>query len=189
MAYIAGDWQAIDFSQWPEECQMSVSFALGYGEQQAEVMKWMGLHKTLSEVPSLAGQYTPQQQYNVLRNSILASGIKDVNNYLLPPNKAQQPPPNPMMQAEIAMKQADAAVKQANAQAAAANVQLEIQKLQSEERIALAKINLETMRAQAEIQLKRDELAHKVTVDAAEIGLQHQAQQQDKLQAEAVPTH
>ena len=53
-------------------------------------MKWIGLHKTLESVPSMAGQYTPQQQYNVLRNSILSSGIKDVNNYLLPPNKAQQ---------------------------------------------------------------------------------------------------
>lgn len=185
--YISGAWVNVDFSQWPDETPMSVSFALGYGEQANEVAKWVGIHKTLSEMPALAGNYTPAQQYAVARNGILATGIKDVDTYLLPPNKAQPPPPNPLQQAEIAVKNADAATKQATAQSIIMAQQNEAAKIAAQERIELAKINLETMKVQAELRLKQDTLSHQIIVDAAEIKLQDAAQQIDKLTAVAEP--
>jgi hypothetical protein len=189
IAQIAGSWVPIDFDQWPEDVECSVSFALGYGEQEKEVAKWASIHKALESVPALAGQYTPAQQYYVARKGLEASGVVNVDNVLLPPNKATPPPPNPMEQAEIAMKQADAKAKEAAAQATVMQAQHAMAELQSKERIEMARIELEKMKLEADIRNKQDTLAHKVAVDAVEIQLQQQAQQQDKLQAEATPTH
>jgi hypothetical protein len=178
----------VDFSQWPEKVQCSVSFSLGYGEQEKEAMALAQIGKTLESDPMLSSWYTPEQHHYVAQKALEASGRKDVASILLPFNQGKQPPPNPMQQAEIAMKQADAAAKQATAQGVQNNFQLEMEKIQSQERITLAKINLETMKVQSGIQVKQAELAHKIAVDAAEIQLQEEAQAQDKLQAEAQPT-
>ena len=149
---------------------------------------WAAVHKSLESMPGLAGQYTPAQQYNVAVNGLKSLGITNTQAVLLPPAQAKQPPPNPMQQAEIAMKDADAAVKQASAQQIPAQLALEKQKLESQERIEMARLQLETMKVQAEIQNKKDTLAHKVVVDAAEVKLQDDANQNDKLTAEAMPT-
>jgi hypothetical protein len=183
---VSGNWVPVDFTKWPETTELEVAFALGYGEAQKEAQKWLGIHKILSEVPALAGQYTPTQQYTVMRKGLEANGIKDVDSILLPPDKAQQPPPNPMQQAEIAMKTADAAVKQANAQAAAAGVQLQQQESQQQHQIAMAKINLETMKFQAEMQTKQDALSHKIVVDAAQLVLEKEVVENTKAKDSAM---
>jgi hypothetical protein len=174
---VAGSWVPVDFSRWPEDTTVSVSFSLGYGEMEKEAMKWAQIGATLGKDPLLAQWYTPQEHHYVAQRALEASGIKDVSSILRPLNAPVQPPPNPMQQADIAMKQADAAAKQATAQAAMKNIELEMARLQSEEKLALAKINLETLKVQSHLQLQEAQLAHKVAVDAA-----------DKLQAEAMPT-
>ena len=62
------------------------------------------------------------------------------------------------------------------------------QRAQQQFQIEMARLQLETKKLDLEAQLKRDQLAHKVAVDAAEIALQQEAQAADKLNAEAVPT-
>jgi hypothetical protein len=186
---IAGGWTPVDFSQWPEETGIEVAFCLGYGEGEKEAQKWAKIDQALANNPHLSGQYTPAQAYYVARKGLEAAGVRNVNQVLLPPDKAQPPPPNPMMQAEIAMKQADAQAKQAAAQATAAQQQLAMAELQSKERIEMARLELEKMKLQMGTQIKVDTLAHKVAVDAVELQLQQQAQAQDKLTAEAQPTH
>jgi hypothetical protein len=184
----AGSWTPISLDDWPEETSVSVDFALGYGEAQKEVEKWANIHAALTKgFPALAGNYGPQQQYIVARRGLEAAGIMDVDAILLPMNKAQQVPPNPMQQADIAMKQADAKAKEASAQVVLQKAQIDMAEMQAKSKLEMAKINLETLKVQAEIQLKRDQLAHQVTVDAAEIALQQQAQENDKLMATAQP--
>lgn len=185
---VAGGWQPVDFSKWPEESSLSVSFALGYGEAAKESEKWASIGKALSEVPSLAAWFTPEQQYYVAKRGIEELIGPEVDQVLRPFNAPMQPPPNPMQQAEIQMKQADAQVKQANAQAALLAAQNEAKKLDQQFQLEMGRIAIETRKADAEIQLKRDEFAHKIAVDAAELQLQQQAQAQDKLMAEAQPT-
>jgi hypothetical protein len=192
---IAGKWTPIDFTAWPQDCKMTVSFALGYGEEKREAQKWMGVNALLSQIPQLAPQYGPAQAYQVVKNAMLAAGIKDVDTYLLPPEKATQPPPNPMLQAEIALKQADAASKQAAAQATVQSFQLQQAELASKERLETARIQVELKRLELEMTklaqakgIEQDKLAHKVIVDNAEIILQEKALANDKLQAEAMPT-
>jgi hypothetical protein len=176
---VAGAWVPVDFTQWPETTEMEVSFALGYGEQQKEVAMWAGIHASLANIPALAGSYSPAQQYYVVRKGLEASGRKDIDSILLPPDKAQPPPPNPLQQAEIAMKQADAQVKQANAQAVVAKLKLDTQAAEQQHQLEMAKINLETLKIHSEIQLKQDALAHKIAVDAAQLMLEKQIAESD----------
>lgn len=185
---VAGSWAPVNFQDWPEETSVSVSFNLGYGEQEKEAMRLAQIGQALRSEPALAPWVTPTQVHNLAYDAISAMGAPDPNRYLAPLPQAQQPPPNPLQQAEIAMKQADAKVKEANAQAAVLNQQAQMQKQQQMHDLEIAKLNLEQMKITSELQLKQMEFQHKVAVDAAEIKLQEQAQANDKLQAEAMPT-
>lgn len=187
---VAGGWEPVDLSQWPDEARLSVSFSLGYGEQEKDAAMWAAVHKSLESMPALAANYGPQQQYNVAIKGLESLGITNTGAVLAPMSaNLPKPPPNPLQQAEIAMKQADAAVKNATAQQIVQQLKLEEQKIASQERIEMARIQLESKKIDAKIALDQDALAHKVAVDAAEIKLQDEAQQTDKLTAEAMPTH
>ena len=188
IAQVAGQWQEIDFTAWPETCDLSVSFALGYGEGEKEATKWLTLDKYLTADPDLKQLYPLPKRFNVIKRALEASGITDIQNYLLLPNQVQPPPPNPMMLAELDVKKADAEVKRANAQAAVAKLQLDTQAMHTKAVEGQTRINLETTKATGQLQLEQDKLAHKIAVDAAEITLQQQAQANDKLAAEAMPT-
>ena len=185
---VAGNWVQVDPSDWPSRSRMEVSMCLGYGEEDKELMKWMNLDKYLSTDPQLKLAYPPQKRFNVVQKAMSHMGIKDVTTYILTPDQIKPPPPDPMVQADIAVKQADAQVKLANAEAAKVNIQLEMQKQQAEATLQAAKLQLETLKVHAQIQQAQDKLAHAVTVDAAEIALQKQAAAQDKLNANAEPT-
>lgn len=185
---VAGAWTPIDLTAWPEDTEMEVSFALGYGDQDRELMKWQKLDTYLSGDPMLKVAYPPEKRFNVVKKAMNAMGIKDVTDYILSPDQVQPPPPDPMQQADLAVKHADAQVKLANAQAAAANSQLALQEAQNKQQDQLAKMQLETRRSMADIQLKQDQLAHKVAVDAAELQLQQEAAAAAKLSSMAEPT-
>lgn len=185
---IAGAWTPVDFTEWPETCEMVVSFTLGYGEPEKEAQKWIGLDRMLISDPELKSMYPLPKRFNVLTRIMENLGFKDVQNYILTPAEVPPPPPNPMMEAELAVKQADAKVKLANAQAAVMKLNLDQQTTQQEAQERLAKFNLETANANSKMQLERDKLAHKIAVDAAEIALEKAAQAQDKLSAVAEPT-
>jgi hypothetical protein len=185
---VAGSWTPLDLTQWPEDTEMEVAFALGYGEQDKELLKWQALDKYLSEDAQLKAAYPPEKRYNVVKKAMEAMGIKDVQDYILPPNQVTPPPPSPMEQADLQVKLADAAVKQANAVAAQQNVQLALYEAQAKVQDNLAKLHLQTQRSMADIQLHQDQLAHKVAVDAAEIQLAQIAAMQDKVSAMAQPT-
>lgn len=205
---LAGQWAAVDPSTWPDKDMAQVEFALGYGEAQKEVEKAVGAAKILGEDPALAQWYTPAQHHYIMMKALVAGGHKDAANMLLPLNQGQQPPPDPMHQAEIAMKQADAASKNAQAQTSVQAQQiaslkeanahaLEIGKLQLEQqKLEIEKLKLQLEQAKigqngamhnTKLGLEQDKLAHEVTVDAAEIALQYAALQQQKLTAEAQP--
>lgn len=177
-------WTQVDPRDWPEDCACQVTFSLGYGEAAKEMGKWVNITALLAKDPALAQWFTPKQHHECARRALEAAGIVDIDNILAPFNQPTQPPPNPQMQAEIAMKNADAAAKQAQAQSTQQAMQLQMAKLQSEERIAMAKLQLEREKLQMQMQNAQDKLAHLVSVDAVELGLQMQTAQEGNLQGQ-----
>lgn len=187
---IAGNWTPVDFTQWPEDTEMEVSFSLGLNEMKQEATKWMGFDKYMASDPMLHSFYPPPKRFAVLKKAMEATGIKNITDYILTPDQVPPPTPSPTDQAHLAVLQADAQVKVASAKATEAKTQLDAQQLQMKTQEALAKMQLQTTKATSDEQLKRDTLAHKVAVDAAEIGLEQEALAQGgaKLTAQASAT-
>jgi hypothetical protein len=186
---VSGNWVPVDFTQWPEDTEMEVSFALGLNENKAEADKWTKIDQYLSKDPGLSHAYPKEKRFYVIKRALEAMGIKNVTDVVLTPQEIQPPQPSPMDQAHLAVLQADAAAKQAGAQAVSAKVELHRQEIAEKAHEHATKLQLDTQRTQGDLQLKQDALAHKVAVDAAEIVLEKQALAVGKLTGSAAPTH
>jgi len=198
----------VDPRQWPDDCMAQVEFVLGYGEAQKEIQKIASIGAALAQDPALAQWFTPKQHHYLATKALEASGRKDVNQILAPLSQPTQPPPNRQLEAEVAMKQADAAAKNAQAQTSVQAQQIASQDAQNKHAQEMAKLEIEKQKLQLELMkiqilhnkvvqadahhagqqdIAQAKLAHEVTVDAAEIALQYDALEQQKLTASAQP--
>jgi len=136
---------------------------LGYGETEREASKYNAIHAQLTQDPGLQANYGMKERYNMVRQSLLAQGIKDVDTYLIPPDKV--PPPEPsaaeQMQQQIAMKQLEMeerkiAVQEQrlalDAEEAKFRMELELAKSQAE----IANMNIEADRRDFDSETKAD---------------------------------
>ena len=183
-----GVWKETDFTQWPEDTEMEISLALGYGEQAKEAQKWQAIDQYLSNPANGYGPaYAPEKKFYVASRILENMGIKDATSVLLPPDQIQPPQPDPMQQADLAVKQADAQVKLANAEAAKLNAQLSREEAQQKYEQGMAKIQLQTEKAHADQGLKQDQFNHKVAVDTTELLMSKQALAMGDAQARIDP--
>lgn len=184
----SGNWQTVDFTQWPDDTECEVEFALGYGEADKESQKWIQFDQYFTAPQNgLQTFYPPQKRYAVLQKIAQCMGIKDLSAFTLTPAQIQPPPPDPMQQADIQVKQADAQVKLANAESAKLQAQLALQEAQVKAREAQAKMVLEREKVLGSQNIDQAKLAHNVWVDAQEIQLEQQSLQQQKLTGVAKP--
>jgi hypothetical protein len=104
---LAGEWMEITPSRWAERLDVQVALKLGYGEQENEAKKYLGLHQLLTADPGVQPLYTVEKRFNMLRSFLEKSGVKNVSDYLLSPEEVQPPQPDPMqvMQMEMQKKQ------------------------------------------------------------------------------------
>ena len=104
---LAGEWMEITPSRWAERLDVQVALKLGYGEQENEAKKYLGLHQMLTADPGVQPLYTIEKRFNMLRSFLEKSGVKNVSDFLLTPQEVQPPQPDPMqvMQLEMQKKQ------------------------------------------------------------------------------------
>lgn len=205
---LAGTWVPVDPGQWPDLDTAQVEFVLGYGEAQKEIQKLAGLGAALAQDPALAPWFTPKNHHYLAQKALEASGRKDIDQILAPLSQATQPPPNRDQEAKIAMQNADAAAKNAQAQTSVQAQQISAQEASNKHQQEMAKLEIEKQKLQLEVMkltlahnkviqadthhagqqdIAQAKLAHEVTVDAAEIALQYEALEQQKLTASAEP--
>lgn len=168
---VAGQWKMVDPSAWPDRLTVLPEVAVGYGEQQQEVSKWLAIDAYLGSNPRFAAHYTPERQHEVIRRSILAGGIKNVDAIFAPMDQARPPPPNPKAEADVAETQARAEQQKANAQATLQKVELEREKMRTD---------LQLRQLEMQHELKMAELKERLEVmklQAQTLKLQQQAQQ------------
>lgn len=171
-----GAWQMTDFTQWPEDTEMVVSFALGYGEQAQEANKWLEIDQYLANPANgLQSLYPIEKRHFVLSRVLENKGIKDADSLILSPDKVPPPQPDPAVEADLQVKQADAKVKMANAEAATENIKLKQLQAHAEHEAAMAKLMHQQMKTDGDQQLKRDKLAHEIALDRAELALSEEA--------------
>jgi hypothetical protein len=181
---IGGEYIEINPSDWADKRDVTVQLHLGYGEQEAEAQKYMGMHQTFQADPSLQKMYTPQNQYQLISQVMEMTGIKNVADYLTSPDQLppEQPDPAQELQLELMKKQIEVQDRQtaigemkAQMDSEVAKMKMELDRMKAENTFAIASDNVD---------LKEAQLNHKKFVDSAELVL---AENADEITAIASP--
>lgn len=177
---LTGEWVEVDPTTWIERKDASVSFSLGYGEQEKEAQKLFELHRLLTEDPAIKDLYSIQGRYKAVTDMMKIGGMKNVTDYLTPPEKANPPEPDPMQVAEVehmkatsqaVMMQAEAAKMKAEALA-----QVDMMKIQ----IAEMQAQINAFKAQSDAKRKDFEVVNRVDIAHRELEAAAQLDDQDK---------
>jgi len=181
---IGGEYVAINPSRWEDQRDTIVELNLGYGEQEREAQKYMGMHQVFSQDPSLARMYTPENQYALMRDVMNMTGIKNTSDYLTSPDQIPEEEPNEMamIQMQMAQKQLEIQERQTRVAEMKAEVQTMIDKMKLD--LDRAKIENDLAIKSDGMDLKEQQFAHKQRIDAAELELANRA---DQIKAIASP--
>jgi len=182
---LAGNYVAVSPADWKSKRDVVVEMHLGYGEQEQEAQKYLALHTLMSQDPTLSSMYTPENQFKLMAHVMENNGIKNVSDYLTPPNQLPPPQPDPAQEMAMQMQQKQMELQERQTQIAEMKAQMDAQ-------IAQMKMQLDTMKAQQNfaiqsdnVDLKEAQLEHKQFVDKAELEIARNA---DDVRAIASPT-
>lgn len=124
---IAGNWIPVEPSTWWDRQDVTVSMVLGYGEKERQAQDCLGLYQLLGSDPALQTMYTPKERYNLLSKYMITKGYKNVDDYLVPPEQAQPPQPDPQMVHEMEMDKAKLQLEQQKLQISAQKNEMSMQ--------------------------------------------------------------
>lgn len=124
MIKIAGTFQRMMPSEWADRSDVTVEMRLGYGEQEREAAKFLQMHQLLSSDPSLAPMYGMDKKFNLLRTVFEKGGVKNVIDFLTPPEQIPQPQPDPMMLKQVELEERKVATLEKQAETTATKVQV-----------------------------------------------------------------
>lgn len=162
---VTGGFVEVNPQSWHNRTPASVELTLGYGERQAEYMKYMEIDNYLRSDPVLSAGYGYDRRYEVLTRAFENHGIEDIQTLLVPPDEYQQPPPNPLEAAEAALKQAQAQLMMAQAEATMMKAQAEVLKAQTDGQYKAADIQLDARRLSVEEFVAVEEMKLAQTAD------------------------
>lgn len=131
---IAGAYQRVSPAEWADRSDATVELKLGYGEQEQEANRFLQMHQMLSADPSLAPMYGMDKKFNMLRSVFEKAGVKNVVDYLTPPEQIPPPQPDPMMMKQVELEERKVAALEKQAETTAtkvqANAELEAMKIE-----------------------------------------------------------
>lgn len=168
---LAGEWMEITPIRWSERLDVQVALKLGYGEQENEAKKYIALHQMLTADPGIQPMYGIEQRYNMLRSFLENSGVKNVNDFLIPPQDIPPPEPDPMQVAAMEMQQKQLELQERQvmvAEAKAANDAKMDQMAQDMERM---KTMIDLMVKQREIERKEFDSRTRAEISMEELDI------------------
>ena len=181
---VAGNYVEINPSTFVEKRDIMVELRLGYGEQEKDAQKFLGLHQMFSQDPKLAPMYQAQNAYALMKDALKHQGILNVEEYLTPPDQLPQEQPDPMQQMQMQMAQKQLELQERQTSVAEQKAQLEAQ-------ISAAKLELDKLKEQNsaehkgdQMELSEEQFDHKQKIDFAELEL---AKRADEIRAIASP--
>lgn len=152
---IAGSFERIYPSTWDERMDVAVELKLGYGEQEQDSQKYLAYHQLMTQDPSVAPMYKPENKYNVIRAILDKNGIKNINEFITSPDQIEPPQPDPMAMKQLELEERKVAAQEELARATAAKV--EANASMDAMRIELDKMKHELNQYKTERELERKE--------------------------------
>lgn len=121
---IAGSYKRVMPSEWADRTDATVELKLGYGEQEREAQKFLQMHQLLSSDPGIGPMYGPDKRYNMMKTVFEKSGVKNVVDYLTPPQQLPPPQPDPMLMKQVELEERKVATLEKQAETTATKVQV-----------------------------------------------------------------
>jgi hypothetical protein len=177
---LTGQWVEVDPTTWIERKDATVSFSLGYGEQEKEAQKHFELHRLLTEDPALKDLYSIQGRFKNVSDMMKIGGFKNVTDYLTPPEKANPPEPDPMMLAEVDYKKAQTQALTVQADAAMLKAQANAEFESMKTQIAMMQAEIAKFKAQTDASRKDFEVVNRVDIAHRELEAAARLDDQDK---------
>lgn len=156
MIRLRNQWVQIDPRGWSPEMDMTISVGLGIGNKSEQIAQSRAVLEAMQQLATTPFAYLvdAEKVHNALARLFTATGIKNVDDFLLDPKQAQPPPPQPSP--EMAKVQAE---MQANQQRLQGEQQLAAVKLQGEQQMGAAKLQTMQQEAAFRLQAQREESA------------------------------
>jgi hypothetical protein len=184
-AEIAGQQVPVDVTTWRENKDAIVEFTIGYQEDEKEFMRYLSIHQMLSADPTMQPMYTAEKKYNLLKKALEAKGIRDVDNYLTPPDQVQPPQPDPFMVQDMQNQTLLAQVRQFEAETTRMKNEFDAQ-------MEMARIELERIKIASTVataadkqELDEEKFEHDKTMDQAELEVVKEQQAKGEVTASA----
>jgi hypothetical protein len=166
---IAGKFVRVYPSTWDDSLDVTVEMKLGYGEQENDARKALTWHSMMSQDQGVGAMYSQKNKYAVLCTALEKSGVKNISDYLTPPDQIPPPQPDPM-----AMKQMELQERTVAAQELAAQTQAEKVKLNAE--LDHMKLEMQQMaqefanyKAERELERKQFDSTARVAIQTEEL--------------------
>ena len=115
---LAGQYVEVTPAQWGSKRDVTVELHLGYNEQAEEAQKFLALHQLMSQDPTLSTMYQPQNQYKLMSQVMENNGIKNVADFLTPPDQIEPPQPDPAEELALQMQQKQMEIQERQTQIA-----------------------------------------------------------------------
>ena len=166
MMRMNGSFVPVDPRVWDSSMDVSINVGLGTGREEE---KAMALNQALQMQTMVYQTYGPMNGLvsmtnirNTLADQLAVAGIRNADRYFAPITEE--------IEAQMLQQQQEAQAQQGEAQDPnAAFLQAEQMKAQAKMQSDMAKLQLDTQKAAAEDDLKRDQMAQDLLVDAAKV--------------------
>lgn len=168
---VAGQWAQINPQTWIERRDATPSMHLGAGEVQAEVAKYTGLVQAAGSNPQIASLFGAKGGYALFAQIMRLQGIRNIDDYLTPPDKLPPPQPDPMQIAQMKLSERQVAVQEMEAKTSAMTAQSNIELKHAKLEIERLNAELNQITKLAETQRKGMESAQKVDTQQRELAM------------------
>jgi hypothetical protein len=121
---VAGNFMRVLPSDWEERTDAIIELKLGYGEQEREAEKYLAMHQLLSQDPGVGEMYSAKNRFAMLKAVFEKSGVKNVTEYLTPPEMLPPPQPDPMMMKQVELEERKVGVQEKQAEVSMTKVQV-----------------------------------------------------------------
>lgn len=180
---ISGNFVRVDPTEWDERTEATVELKLGYGEQEREAQKYLGIHQMLSQDPTIAPLYQLPNKYALLRKFMDTGGVLDTGEFLTHPSQVQPPQPDPFKVKEMELQERGLAIQERQVQVGEKKVDMQslVEKLGLQ--LQEMKQQQEHFMEQQQLALKTFEVHKRVELDEREMEL---AANQDPASTKAI---
>jgi hypothetical protein len=166
---VAGSFKRVSPSEWSDRTDVIVQMKLGYGEQEREAQKLVGIHQFFSADPGFGPLYDMEKKFNMAREILDKSGLKNVNEFLKSPDQVQPPQPDPIQMKMIELEERKVAANEKMAQNQADKIQMSMQMEQMRLEMQYMKEKFDEMLKTREADRKEFETTSKAAIAVEEI--------------------